>query len=49
MPSTTEQIAAVRRQKEDAVEAQDWVELARLRDQEKQLLAEASKEFKATR
>ena len=44
--STTEEIAAVRRAKEDAVEAEDWVELARLRDVEKGLLSQQAKEFK---
>jgi len=46
MGTTTEAIAEVRRQKEAAVEAEDWEGLARLRDYEKELLAEQVKEFK---
>ena len=44
--SSTEEIAAVRRAKEAAVEAEDWVELARLRTVENGLLTKQTKEFK---
>lgn len=44
--SSTDEINAVRRAKEDAVETGDWAELARLRDLEKELLSTQAKEFK---
>ncbi len=48
--STTRQIAAVRREKESAIDAQDFEKAASLRDSEKQLLGEKAnreREWKA--